>query len=359
MIFRHRMMLHCWNFSVHQIKKFHQTWFVFFFFLNFLYQPNMVCFFFFFDFFCSFFRQVFSIAQERDLVEYILKCVNHYYGLSINELKELAYQLAEKLKIEYPAGWKDEMKAGRKWYRKFMTRHPELTLRTPEQTSMNRVKAFSRPNVDKFFGNFSRLLEEHKFDATSIYNMDESGFSTVPTKIGKVIALRGVRRVGKIEAAERGTMITMALTVCADGNSLPPFFLFPRKNMQSCFLDNVSAGTAGFANDSGWMCQPEFLRYIGHFIRFANPSKEKPVLLLMDNHSSHMSIKALDMAAENGVHILSFPPHCSYRLQPLDVSVFGPIKNYYKSQCSSWQKNNANKVKIHKKIHCKNYLILS
>jgi len=116
---------------------------------------------------------------------------------------------------------------------------------------MHRIKAFCKENVDKFFKNLSRLLDEFHFDSTTIYNMDESSFSNVPTKIDKVIALKGIRRIGKVEAAEPGTMVTMALTVCANGNFLPPFFLFPRKNMQTCFLDNVSGGTAGFANDSG------------------------------------------------------------------------------------------------------------
>lgn len=209
---------------------------------------------------------------------------------------------------------------------------------------MNRVKATCKENADTFFGHLGQLIDEHHFEAMHIYNMDESGFSTVPTKIGKVIALKGMRRVGKLEAAERGTMVTMALSVNADGNSIPPFFLFPRKNMSTTFLDNVSSGTTGFANDSGWMAQPEFVRYMRHFIRFANPSVASPALLLLDNHDSHMSIEAIDLAIANGVHILSFPPHCSHKLQPLDISVFGPVKTYYKSQCSAWQKNNANKV---------------
>lgn len=115
--------------------------------------------------------------------------------------------------------------------------------------------------------------------------------------------------------------------------------------MQSSFLDNVSSGTVGYANDSGWMSQPEFVRYIRHFVKSVRPSMDRPVLLLLDNHTSHLSVEALDIAAANGVHILSFPPHCSHKLQPLDVSVFGPIKTYYKSQCSAWQKNNANKVR--------------
>lgn len=290
-------------------------------------------------------NMIFSVQQEKDLVDYILKCVNHYYGLSINELKELAYQLAIELELDIPDSWVHDKKAGRQWYRLFMKRHPELALRTPEQTSMNRVKAFCKPNVDKFFENYGRMVDLHLFDAQSIYNMDESDFSTVPSKIGKVIALKGARRVGKLEAGERGTMVTMALTVSASGNSIPPFFIFPLKNYQRQLGENASPGSKVICNGSGWMCQKDFTTFITHFIDNVKPSIEKPVLLLLDNHQSHLSVEALDLAANNGVHILSFPPHCSHRLQPLDVSVFGPVKTYYKSQCAAWQKGHANEVK--------------
>ena len=39
---------------------------------------------------------------------------------------------------------------------------------------------------------------------------------------------------------------------------------------------------------------------------------------------------------ENGVVMLSLPPHCSHRLQPLDHSVYGPLKKLVYSACDSW-----------------------
>lgn len=108
-----------------------------------------------------------SGLEEKDLIVYILKCVNHYYGLSIDELKQLAYQLAKKLRLTYPSAWDANSKARKDWYLIFMKRHSELTLRTPEQTSMNRVKSFCKPNVDKFFDNLALLIEEFEFDRGS------------------------------------------------------------------------------------------------------------------------------------------------------------------------------------------------
>ena len=51
---------------------------------------------------------------------------------------------------------------------------------------------------------------------------------------------------------------------------------------------------------------------------------------------SHLSIDGLTYAKENGVVMLSLPPHCSHRLQPLDRSVYGPLKKHVNSACDSW-----------------------
>ena len=42
------------------------------------------------------------------------------------------------------------------------------------------------------------------------------------------------------------------------------------------------------------------------------------------------------LAKENGAIMLSFPPHTSLKLQPLDRSIYGPFKKYYNSACDKW-----------------------
>ncbi|ELU12214.1 hypothetical protein CAPTEDRAFT_213751 [Capitella teleta] len=39
------------------------------------------------------------------------------------------------------------------------------------------------------------------------------------------------------------------------------------------------------------------------------------------------------------VSVLTFPPHCSHKLQPLDLSVYGPLKKYNSAACGSWMMN--------------------
>lgn len=234
--------------------------------------------------------------------------------------------------------------SGKDWYYGFIKRQRVLSLRTPEQTSLNRVEAFCAENVGPFFRTLNELLTEKQFRPGAIWNMDETGFATVPNKAGKVLSLKSAKKVGSMTSAERGTLTTMALSVNAAGGSIPPFFIFPTKKMQNVFLEHATPEAKGLANGSGWMKQPDFVKYMEHFIEHSNSSKEKPTLLLVDNHGSHLSIEALDMASENGVTLLSFPPHCSHRMQPLDVAVFGPVKTFYTSQHNAWMRNNAGKA---------------
>ncbi|XP_045476121.1 uncharacterized protein LOC123681823 [Harmonia axyridis] len=88
------------------------------------------------------------------------------------------------------------------------------------------------------------------------------------------------------------------------------------------------------------MQENTFYIFIQHFIKHTKPTKEKPVILLLDNHSSHLSCKVLDLCKESGVIMVSFPPHCSHKLQPLDLTVFGPFKKCCSSGVSAWLKSN-------------------
>lgn len=269
-----------------------------------------------------------------------------YYGLSICEFSKLVYEFAMKCNIEYPVEWDIHGKASWDWYNAFMHRHPNLSLRTPEQISANRTKAFSKANVDAFFVNLDHVMFQKniKYEPHRIWNMDETGCPTVPTKAVRVITLKGERRVGQKTSAERGTNVSLAFAVSAAGQSIPPFYIFPRKNMQSTFMDNALPGAMGVANESGWMTAQEFVKYLAHFIKHSKASKDSPILLLLDNHTSHLSLEAIQMAIDNGITMLSFPPHCSHRLQPLDVSVFGPFKKMFHNMCQVWMKNNIGKT---------------
>lgn len=258
--------------------------------------------------------------------------------MSIMDLRRLAHQYARIIGVRYPVAWDVKDGASPDWYYSFMARNPHLSLRTPETVSQNRAKSFNKENVDRFFNNLRAVLNETQYEPQRIWNMDECGLPTVPTKVVKVIAAKGKRRVGTSTSAERGTNVSMALSVSATGQSIPAFFLFPKKNMMGTYMTHAGQGAVGFANGCGWMTSNEFALYMEHFIKHSGARAGSPTLLILDNHTSHLSVRAIDMAIANDITMLSFPPHCTHRMQPLDVSVFGPLKTMYTTKLRTGKK---------------------
>lgn len=92
---------------------------------------------------------------------------------------------------------------------------------------------------------------------------------------------------------------------------------------------------------SGWIQTNLFTQWFRHFIDHTNPTKEKPVLLLLDGHYSHIqNIDLIDLAREHHVTIVSLPPHCSHKLQPLDRTFMSPLKVYYSEEIRQWLRIN-------------------
>jgi DDE superfamily endonuclease len=53
-------------------------------------------------------------------------------------------------------------------------------------------------------------------------------------------------------------------------------------------------------------------------------------MLVVDGHDSYITTQALQFCVQNKIILLCLPPHATHMLQPLDVSVFGPVALAYK-----------------------------
>ena len=135
--------------------------------------------------------------------------------------------------------------------------------------------------------------------------------------------------MGYITAQERGTLVTVCCCANAAGQALPPAMIFPKVNFKDYMLEGAPASALGVATATGLINAELFPQVLAHFNKHIACSKVKPALLLMDNHDSHCSLEVVDLDRENGLTIVTFPPHCSHMLQPLDVSVYVPLKKHY------------------------------
>lgn len=287
--------------------------------------------------------QVLSDTQESFLENYIQRSSEIMYGLTPIQVRQLAYQCAKKYNIKCPPSWAGKEVAGVDWFTGFLKRHPDLSVRQPEATSLARMTSFNKTNTDLFFNKLGNVYSRHSLSPSRIWNMDETGVSTV-LKPNKVVTKKGVKQVGSVTSAEKGEQVTVAAAISAQGTFIPPMIIFPRKKFKDHFVRDGPVGCVGAATGSGWMTEESFVQFLKHFIKCTKPTNNDPVLLLLDNHVSHLSIEGLDLCKGNGVVLLSFPPHCSHRLQPLDISVYGPFKKMCRKGVDNWLKSNPGKT---------------
>lgn len=124
-------------------------------------------------------RQIFTNKEEDQLCDYLQNSSRIFYGLTYDQFRKLAYDFLKQLKKPHRSAWEKHKMASKDWLLGFMARHPMLSLRKPENTSISRATSFNSTNVNEFFENYKSVLTRYKFKSSDIYNLDESGIQTV------------------------------------------------------------------------------------------------------------------------------------------------------------------------------------
>ena len=77
-------------------------------------------------------------------------------------------------------------------------------------------------------------------------------------------------------------------------------------------------------SDNGWMNTQVFHQW---FEKFCSQVTERPLLIIFDGYLSHISILLIEKAREEDITILKLPSRVTDKIQPLDISCFGPLKS--------------------------------
>lgn len=281
-------------------------------------------------------KAVFTKAQETEIASHLLLLAKLFYGVTLTELRRIAFEFADKNNIKHNFNEATKL-AGKDWAQGFMRRNPQLSLRKPEATSINRILSFNKNEISHFYDNLKSVMDKYNFPPSRIFNVDETGITTVQ-RPPAIIGPKGQKQVGSATSLERGKNITLCCAMSATGIFIPPMFIFPGKRASSGIKHGGPAGSSYKMSESGWMNEELFYQWLQHFVSHTQSSKETPTLLLMDNHSSHTSLLTYNYCKDNGIIVVSFPPHTSHRLQPLDLTFFGPLKTAYNRECSLFLK---------------------
>jgi hypothetical protein len=114
--------------------------------------------------------------------------------------------------------------------------------------------------------------------------------------------------------------------------------------MQGRLLDDAPPGKQVSCTNNGWINGEVFLEWLQFFVTHVCPGPDRKVLLLLDNLESHKYFPALEFASRNNVAFVSFAPHTTHKMQPLDRTVYGPLEKYFEQEVNAFKKGNTGRI---------------
>lgn len=221
---------------------------------------------------------------------------------------------------------------GYDWLKAFMKRN-NLSMKKANMISSARKSATGNPFIIwDFYELLQKIVTENNLAAHQIWNCDESGFPHDP-KNCRVVSVKG-KTAFKVTCGAGRQNTTVLATCSASGEALAPLIIFQGKNLQSTWRGNKALkGTQYAVSDNGWITTEIFYDW---FVKFTENIKDRPLLLIIDGHLTHVSPEVIKKAIDKNVTLLKFPPHITDVLHPLDVTCFGPIKRRWEAVLNKW-----------------------
>ena len=229
------------------------------------------------------------------------------------------------------------------WWNSFKKRHPQLTLRTASRLAYSRAVTNDPEVIENYFDLLEETLRQNGIldQPTQLFNCDESGFS-MDHKPGKLIGLKKERFLNMTTSGEKAQLTVLAC-VCAAGYAIPPMIIFDRKRLKPEFTVGEIPGTLYAMSGKGWIDSELFENWFSkHFLSHAPSSR--PLLLLLDGHSSHYQPSVVRKAAKCGVILFCLPLHTTQIAQPFDRACFSPLKAAWNAECQMFMCANPGKV---------------
>ena len=169
--------------------------------------------------------------------------------------------------------------------------------------------------VREYFDLLDKILTDNNLKDTPrrIYNCDET-FLPLDATREKVVRLKNTKNV---YSQSHGTTdhISLLCAASAAGFPLPPMIIYPKAYMGGAYTFEGSDDALYGKSESGYVDSELFIKRMEKiFLKFAVP--ERPKILFIDEHKSHINLDVIDMARSNDVILFCLLPHTAHALQP-------------------------------------------
>ena len=226
---------------------------------------------------------------------------------------------------------------GERWLDRFLRRNPAVKMKNSSPLELLRTKGSTREEYNKFYTLLEAQIAEKKVVPANIANIDEHGMQELESKGGKVIGTE-LSRKAYVTSSDATTWVSVIECGTAEGRRLHPCIVFTGASLQGQWFPEDFEMQRDFPDWkydkslTGWSNAQIFLKWFRE-VYLIETKPQRPSdwrILILDEHSSHLNDDFMFLAFKHKVQLIYLPPHTSHKTQPLDRSVFGPLKNYFR-----------------------------
>lgn len=228
----------------------------------------------------------------------------------------------------------------RYWFHRFRDRHSDKLKVIKVHSRENERCKVSSNDINLYFNNLINALSNATCFSLVI-NMDESGFSSRPMKDScqNCCYISECSVPPTFREIKDSSHISIVGAVTLNGKPLKPMLLsvnkYPPMDIRDTWLEEQfvwEQTPKGYMNENSmktWL-EKILIPYINKE-RLRIQNNNMPALLIFDGLKAHLTTAITAILNQNNILIVCLPPHSSHILQVLDLSIFGPMKLYYRN----------------------------
>lgn len=275
-------------------------------------------------------QQSLSPSAEMALADHIRRSAVNRFPLNPADVVELARKLACG-----STGNSGTENIGHSWLTGFLVRHEEVKSCWSRCLENARTRSTNAETIRQWFNRLVDVIQEYHITDDNMYNMDETGFIFGQGGSQRVLVPDDINKHARFKS-QPGNRDSASVIECIGGGGtvLPPHVITKGQTHQygdHRRAENVPA-TWCFSKQTRGYTDSQLTKLWLERIFDVNTKPSSPStwrLLLMDGFSAHVNSVFLHELWNRRIVPLCFPAHSTHVMQPLDVSIFGPLTSAY------------------------------
>ena len=191
---------------------------------------------------------------------------------------------------------------------------------------------------EQFLLDIKTVIDMEDVPSDLILNWDHTGINVVPGSQWTMEA-KGSKRVKAVGVNDK-RQITVVLCAALSGELLPLQLIYQGKT-SACLPRFVFPQDWNVTfTPNHWSNEQKTKEYIEKIILQYVSEKckahGKPALVIFDEFKGQVTDDVYNMLDSNNIQVVKVPPNCTDRLQPMDLSINKPVKDFLRDKFQKW-----------------------